>query len=97
MNEIIAIILTLLAGFGSLAGVWAWIRKALFAAKESFDVAAAARDLIETVQRAEEDGQWTADEIQAIRDAAVEIKVEFDEMKGAFKGLSKLFGKKLAK
>jgi len=95
MNEIIAIILTFLAGLGALAGIWSKIRAVLVAAKESLDVASSARDLIQRVQEAEADKVWTNEEIQAIRDAAIEIGVQFDEAKDAIGQLGNIFGKKL--
>jgi len=95
MNEIIAIILTFLAGLGALAGIWSRIRAVLVAAKESLDVASSARDLIQKVQEAEADKSWTAQEIEAIRNAAIEIGVQFDEARDAIGKLSGVFGKKL--
>jgi len=95
MNEIIAIILTFLAGLGALAGIWSKIRAALVAIKESLDVASSARDLIQEVQEAEADKVWTAQEIEAIRNAVIEIGVQFDEAKEAVGRLSGVFGKKL--
>jgi hypothetical protein len=93
MTEVIAIILSFLAGLGVLAKFWTGFNNVLKAIKELLDVGLAVSEVVQRIDAADDDKVWTNEEVIGIKDALIRVSDEFNEAKQYFGALNflKLF------